>query len=69
MTFFKLWGLSCTSCGREFNFGHERYFDSAKSLAEAVDDSEWTINYKVQNGSLWDFCPICFRVHMMRGKL
>lgn len=53
--------LTCDSCRNQFYDETEGYFptaESARIIRQHAKECGWT-RKRVENGSLWDFCPKC----------
>lgn len=50
----KRYKLYCTECGREYQ---KEEFDTIDDLIKYYP-KDW-LRKKVENGSIWDFCPKC----------
>jgi hypothetical protein len=59
MTLSIHFSLRCTNCNRLDYTGDGP--DSAKELREQAASDGWTYE-RVQNGSMWDWCPACIRL-------
>jgi len=55
----KIVKLYCDDCGKEYSEDS----DEARCLREYSRDFGWK-RKRVENGSLWDLCPLCYREHI-----
>lgn len=52
--------LVCTNCNNQFiDRQYGSYFGSEEEAKEQAKTRGWKIDQRVENGSLWDFCPRC----------
>jgi hypothetical protein len=52
-----LYYVPCTNC----NSRHGPYSDTPEGAKEEAKELGWAIDVLVPNGSLWDFCPSCWK--------
>jgi hypothetical protein len=55
MTLLKFYHLYCTCCGREYK---NEVFESPEEAEEIATNNGWKW-IKVENGSIWQYCPKC----------
>lgn len=57
--------LVCTRCNNQFYSRERDNFVRGKSAAEVreIARGEGWVYRKVANGSMWDFCPLCWMRH------
>lgn len=53
----KKYSLYCTNCGKE----HREIHDSEEDVLKYYPTKDGWVREKVENGSEWDFCPICYK--------
>jgi len=62
MTVHVIYKLYCTSCGKEYNEASDESADQVRGWAFGDD---WKY-IRVENGSMWDFCPRCYKERNMK---
>jgi len=51
--------LVCTQCNNQFHDGETfPVFETVRELRAYAKECGW-VYWKVQNGTMWDFCPRC----------
>lgn len=62
--------LACTRCNNQFYSETENRFITTETARELLDiaKSEGWRRAKVQNGTMWDFCPRCWARHQQEAQ-
>lgn len=61
MSVRRLFYLACTNCNNQFtHIDGDHYGETAGEVRMLARENGWLYK-KVKNGSMWDFCPRCWR--------